>query len=262
MRAIITFWIVVAGLHVPAAEPTAVERHGRLSISGNRLVDQKGDAVALRGMSLFWSQWMGQFYNSNAVRWLRDDWRCTVVRAAMAVEHGGYLAHPERERDKVKRVVQVAIDAGIYVIIDWHDHNAHQHRAQAETFFEEMAATYGRYPNIIYEPWNEPLNQHDWATVIKPYHEAVIAKIRARDPDNLIVCGTQTWSQDVDKAAADPLKAGNVAYALHFYAGTHGRRLRDKAASALKQGAALFVTEWGTSEASGGGKLDEEETRN
>jgi endoglucanase len=114
---------------------------------------------------------------------------------------------------------------------------------------------------VIYELWNEPLKEHDWNTVIKPYHESVIPKIRAHDPDNLIVCGTQTWSQDVDKASRDPVKFENIAYTLHFYAATHKQSLRNKAEAALTNGIALMVTEWGTSESSGNGKLDDEETR-
>ncbi len=65
----------------------------------------------------------------------------------------------------------------------------------------------------------------------------------------------------MDKASRDPLKFENVAYTLHFYASTHRQSLRDKAAAALKNGVALFVTEWGASEASGNGRLDEAETR-
>jgi endoglucanase len=89
----------------------------------------------------------------------------------------------------------------------------------------------------------------------------VVPAIRAIDPDNLIVAGTPTWSQDVDIAAADPLPFANIAYTLHFYAGTHRQELRDKALRAMELGVALFVTEWGTSEASGDGTLDEAETR-
>jgi len=243
------------------AQQTAVERHGQLRVQGNRIVDKNGQPVVLRGMSLFWSQWMGRFYNTNVVKWLRDDWRCTVVRVAMAVEAGGYLTHPDREKEKVKTVVGAALDLGLYVIIDWHDDNAHQHVEQAQAFFGEMARIFGKHPNVIYELWNEPHNRHEWRRVIKPYHEAVIPKIRAHDPDNLIICGTQTWSQDVDKASRDPLKFDNIAYTLHFYAATHKESLRNKARTALTNGIALMVTEWGTSEANGDGKLDGEETR-
>ena len=263
---ILSFHLAVLALWVGPAmmansQPSMVEQHGQLSVQGNRIVDRNGQPVILRGMALYWSQWKGQFYNTNAVKWLRDDWHCTIVRASMAVGSGGYLTNPEREKAKVQTVVQAAIDLGIYVIIDWHDHNAFRNTAQAQAFFEEMARTYHGYPNVIYELWNEPLNSHDWSTVIKPYHEAVIPKIRAHDPRNLIICGTQTWSQDVDKASRDPLKFDNVAYTLHFYASTHKQSLRNKAATALKNGVALMVTEWGASEASGNGFLDVEETR-
>jgi endoglucanase len=241
----------------PAAQ-TAVERHGRLSVKGNTIVDEHGRPVILRGMSLFWSQWGGQFYNADCVKWLRDDWHCTVVRAAIGVGSGGYLKNPAAERQKAETVIQAAIDLGLYVIVDWHAHDAQT--AAAQEFFSQIAQKYGKHPNVIYETWNEPIRQ-DWATVIKPYHEAVLQKIREHDPDNLVVCGTAMWSQQVDKAAANPVKGKNVAYTLHFYSSTHKQELRDRAKSALDQGAALFVTEWGASEASGNGRLDVVETK-
>ena len=84
--------------------------------------------------------------------------------------------------------------------------------------------------------------------------------IRAIDPDNLIVVGTPSWSQDVDVAAADPVSGSNIAYTLHFYAGTHGQFLRDKAQTALNRGVALFVTEWGAVNADGNGAVNTGET--
>jgi endoglucanase len=90
-------------------------------------------------MSFFWSQWIGKYYNPSVVNWLRDDWRCTIVRAAMAVGSGGYLENPEQEKKKVVAVVDAAIAAGIYVIIDWHDHKAQENTARAQEFFSEMA---------------------------------------------------------------------------------------------------------------------------
>lgn len=237
-----------------------VAHYGQLSVKGNQITDKSGQPVQLRGMSLFWSQWIGKYYNAEAVKWLKDDWRCTVVRAAMAIDHDGYLTNPEVEKQKVMRVVDAAIAQGLYVIIDWHDHEAEKHTAQAKTFFAEMAQRYGDKPNVIYEIYNEPL-QVSWAGVIKPYAETVIAAIREHDPDNLVICGTPNWSQRVEEAAADPIKLPNVAYSLHFYAATHKQWLRDAAATALSKGIALMVTEFGTTEASGDGTFDQEETK-
>lgn len=240
---------------------SAVERHGKLRVQGNRIVDKNGKPVQLRGMSLFWSQWIGQYYNTDAINWLASDWRCTIVRAALAVEPDGYLKNPEKEKQKIIAVVDAAIKAGIYVIIDWHDHNAHKHTDAAVKFFGEMARRYGKIPNIIYEPYNEPLQNTDWSKEIKPYHEAVIREIRRYDPANIIVCGTRSWSQKVDEASQDPLKFSNIAYTLHFYATTHKQWLRDAATKAMQNGVALMVTEFGTTEASGDGVIDYEETK-
>ena len=76
------------------------------------------------------------------------------------------------------------------------------------------------------------------------------------DAENLIIVGSPHWSQDVDVAAADPVKGANIAYSLHFYAGTHKQTLRNKAMKAMELGAALFVTEWGACNADGNGPID------
>jgi endoglucanase len=232
-----------------------VEKHGKLKVVGNQIQDESGAQVQFKGMSFFWSQWGSQLYNASAVNTLVDDWKATLVRAAMGVEMGGYLEHPEDEKARVKTVVDAAIAKGVYVIIDWHDHNATQHTAQAREFFTEMAQLYGSKPNVIFEVFNEP-DDESWGQV-KSYAEEVIGAIRGAGADNVIVVGTPTWSQDVDIAADDPITAyPNIAYTLHFYAGTHTQFLRDKAQVAMSKGLALFSTEWGTCDASGDGGID------
>ncbi len=240
-------------------DKTPVKAYGQLRVKGSKIVNKQGKSVQLRGMSFFWSQWMGKYYNYDCVKWLRDDWRCTVVRAAMGIESGGYLTNPEIEKQKVIEVVEAAIDLGIYVIIDWHDHNAQKHLNEAVDFFGEMASRYGNYPNVIYEPFNEPL-EVSWSGVLKPYHEAVIEAIRYYDPDNIVICGTRTWSQQVAEVVQNPIEDENVAYALHYYASTHKKWLRDNAQVALNRGLALWVTEYGTTESSGDGYLDVKES--
>jgi len=259
---IVCLIVFISGVTALSDDSTAVEKHGLLTVSGNRIVDEHGNPVVLRGMSLYWSQWCGKYYNADCIEWLKEDWQCTVVRASMGIEGGGYLTNPTAEKAKIKTVINACIDQGIYVLVDWHDHNAHNHQEQAIEFFEEIAEEYGDYPNIIYEIFNEP-QQIDWATVIKPYSNAVIDAIRAIDPDNLIVAGTRTWSQDVDVASRDPLTRNNIAYALHYYAAYqyHKQAMRNKALTALNNGIALFVTEFGTVLNTGDGPIDSAETK-
>lgn len=236
-----------------------VDRHGSLQAKNTRLYDANGNEIQLRGMSLFWSQWQGQYFNHDAIKTLRDDWDCTVVRAAMGVEMGGYIENPIEEKAKLEAVVQAAIDLGIYVIIDWHSHKAQDYMGEAKAFFSEMALKYGEYPNVIYEIYNEPVGV-EWSETIKPYSELVIAEIRKYDPDNLIILGTPNYSQKIDVASADPIEDVNVAYAAHYYSDTHKQWLRDMILTAIDNGVTVFVSEFGTCDASGDKGFNVEES--
>jgi len=244
-------------------QPTPVELHGQLHVSGTELRDASDKRVQLKGVSSMWLNWEDDGYAESleGLKWLRNNWNVNVIRAAMGVEpEYAYLsvddptkALPEKAKAQVIQIVDNAIAAGVYVLIDWHAHEAHLHTAEAVAFFTEMATKYAGVPNVLYEPFNEPL-EVDWATELKPYHEAVVAGIRAVDSEAVIVLGTPRWSQDVDVAAADPLVGKNLMYTLHFYACTHGGSLINKAKLALRRGAPLFVTEWGATKADGGTK--------
>lgn len=235
----------------PKGSPVAL--HGQLSVDGLQLVDSAGEPIQLRGVSSMWLNWDGRGFATNydGLKWMRDNWKLTVFRAAMGVEEGGYLSDPSTMKLKVERIIQNAIELGVYVLVDWHDHNAHMHPEEAEEFFAEIAEEYGDYPNVIYEPFNEP-TKVSWSETLKPYHERILPVIREKDPDSVVILGTPQWSQLVDEAAADPVDAENIMYTLHFYSCTHTQWLRDGADAALALGAPLFVTEWGATAADGG----------
>ncbi|MBY0427133.1 MAG: glycoside hydrolase family 5 protein, partial [Cytophagales bacterium] len=209
------------------AQPVAI--NGALSVSGNKIVNKNGVAVSFAGNSLFWSNdgWGGEkFYTAGVVSWLRNDWNSAIVRAAMGVEDaGGYLSNKAGNKAKVKAVVDAAIANDMYVIIDYHSHIASANWESADAFFEQVAKKWGKYNNVIYEIFNEPLDL-SWDAKLKPYAEHVGAKIRAIDPDNLIIMGTRNWSSRPDEAAANPARVSNMAYTIHFYSATHKGDIR------------------------------------
>ena len=242
-------------LAVDPAGKTVVERYGQLQIIGTNLCDQAGNPVQLRGMSSHGLQWQGKYANKQVIQWLRDDWNMQIWRPALYLSEGGYMTNPAL-KSKVIDSIDAAISLGIYVMVDWHvlrEQTPALYQEQAIAFFSEIAQKYGKYPNVIYEICNEPNGKDTtWDGVIKPYAEAVIAEIRKYDPDNIIVVGTPTWSQDVDIAAANPITdQKNIMYTLHIYAGSHGEELMNKAETALSKGIPLFVTEWGTTKNDG-----------
>lgn len=232
-----------------------VKHHGQLRVLGTQLVDKENNPVVLRGMSFGWHSMWSRFYNEKAVSWLKKDFNCNVVRAAMGVELGewAYLKEPQFSKEKIEAVVNGAIKSDIYVIIDWHSHNINLDEAKA--FFAEMSKKYSKYPNIIYEVFNEP-DYESWSEV-KAYAEEVIKVIRQNDPNNIILVGSPHWDQDVNLAAEDPIRGyDNIMYTMHFYAATHGKELRDRTDDAIKSGLPIFVSESAGMEASGDGPLN------
>jgi endoglucanase len=257
MKKTILSVLFMAVLFAAIGQPVKI--HGRLKVEGTRLLDANNQPYALRGMSFGWSCFWPRFYTAGTVDWLYKDWNCSVLRAAMGVEpKGGYIDNPVGSKALIEAVVDGAIKSGVYVIIDWHSH--HVNLEEAKTFFGEMAAKYGKYPNIIYELFNEPA-EADWPEV-KAYAEAVIKVIREKDPDNIILVGCPKWDQEIQLPAADPIKGyKNLMYTMHFYAGTHKQWLRDRTDAAIKAGLPVFISESAGMEASGDGPIDSREWR-
>lgn len=250
-----------------AATKTPVEQYGRLSVKNGQLVDQNGKAVQLKGVSSHGLSWYPQYMNEQAFRTMRDKWGVQIVRLAMyTAEYNGYCTSDAANQKKLRRQIYDAVDAaeklGMYVIIDWHilsDGNPKTYQAQAKKFFRTMAKRYADADHVIYEICNEPNSGTTWAQ-IKSYAKPVIKAIRKYDKDGIVLVGTPTWSQDIDQAAASPIKGyDNLMYTLHFYADTHRDWLRERLERALKAGLPVFVTEYGVCDASGAGAVNRTE---
>ena len=237
-------------VYPPPEYQKPIDVHGDLQVIGKDLCDSTGNPIQLKGLT------------SHDLRWL---WLCrdfTIPRTAYdlgidifrvslkvsAIEYG-YMAPGHREvlKERVIAYIDDAIEAGIYVIIDWHvwlpmDFNP-ETITEAVSFFNEMSLRYAAYPNVIYEICSDP-NAVTWAE-IKSYADQVIPVIRINDPDNIIITGTPTFSQDIETASQDPLLGyNNVMYALHFAAGTDKAEMRITAEAALTNGTPIFVTSW------------------
>lgn len=244
---------ILLGIVLSATTPP----YGQLSVKGNKLYGSNNKVAQLRGISLAWSNWWPQYWNAQTIHAIKCSWNSNVVRVPMAVCNGpctngdmsaGYLKDPTGQLNMVKTVVQAAINEGIYVVVDWHEEQAVQHQAKAIEFFGKISSLYHKYPNILYELYNEP-NGPGWPQ-IKSYCEAVAKEIRKNDPNNVIICGTPSWDQNLLDPANNPISSvKNMMYSLHYYSGTHKQPLRETAQQALSKGLPIFVTEYGTTDA-------------
>lgn len=246
---------------------TPVSQHGQLSVKNGQLVDKSGKGYQLRGMSTHGLTWFPEFVNESAFKTLRDDWNTNVVRLAMYVDEWGngqcYMGNKSGSLELLEKGVDICIKLDMYVIIDWHVLNPgdpSKYTNEAKSFFETVSKRYAKYPNVIYEICNEPNGGASWSGNIKPYAEKIIPVIRKNAPNSVIIVGTPTWSQEIDKPLSDPLNYKNVMYAFHFYAATHAG-LRSNVENCVAQGLPVFVSEFGTCDASGGGANDFNETQ-
>ena len=246
-------------------DSTPYGQHGALHVKNGKLTDADGNTVQLYGMSTHGIAWFPQYINYDSFRTLRDDWNTNCIRLAMyTAEYGGYCAGGDKEQLKqlVRDGVSYATELGMYVIVDWHilsDCDPNQNKDEAIAFFREMSEAFADNDNVLYEICNEPNSGTSWDS-IKSYAEEVIPVIRELKPDAVILVGTPTWSQEIDKAAASPLTFDNVMYTLHFYAGTHKDDLRNRLETCAQNNLPVFVSEFGMCDASGNGANDFDST--
>lgn len=246
-------------------DSTPFGQHGALHVENGKLTDADGNIVQLYGMSTHGIAWFPQYINYDSFRTLRDDWNTNCIRLAMyTAEYGGYCAGGDKEQLKqlVRDGVSYATELGMYVIVDWHilsDCDPNQNKDEAIAFFREMSEAFADNDNVLYEICNEPNSGTSWDS-IKSYAEEVIPVIREQKPDAVILVGTPTWSQEIDKAASSPLTFDNVMYTLHFYAGTHKDDLRNRLETCAQNNLPVFVSEFGMCDASGNGANDFDST--
>jgi endoglucanase len=256
---------------------TGKNSQGKGQIYGSCEGVKDGAEVQVRGMSLYWSLMPQavEYWSEEGITTMVNDMKIQIVRAAMATGnedwqggYKGYASDPNTQKNLVKTVVEAAIKNDIYVIIDWHSHEAHKQTDAAKNFFKEMAETYGQYDNVIFEVYNEP-QQISWSEV-KNYANQVIQVIRQYS-DNLVLVGNPSWDQNPSDAIGNEVNDSkkNTAYTLHYYANSHnwsgnydwgGESEGSKGEKAMNAGLSVFVSEWGTADASGGG--DPNQSRN
>jgi hypothetical protein len=270
--------VLGAGLMSAWAGP--VSYHGQLKAVGSHLKNSDSTRnVQIKGPSLYWSTIAGApQYSKKTVDWFVENMDISVIRAAMAIKYWdnygqdpiydgmGNLGYLSSEDDmaktvqlaRIEDVIKAAILNDIYVIVDWHSHQAHKETADAKAFFVDIATRYQGVPNLIFEIYNEPTSSVT-LTQVSSYANEVIAAIRATGNENLILVGSPYWSSDPNGIAVSSnlhTAYKNIAYTVHFYASTHFSTgdQRSSANKAMKDaGVTVFASEWGTTEANGTG---------
>ncbi|MGX5819287.1 cellulase family glycosylhydrolase [Chitinophaga lutea] len=261
----LTLTIMLCLTLLTAGAQTPVSQNGQLQVIGTKLCNQYGNPIQLRGMSTHGIQWYGwgSCLTEASLDAMAYDWGADVLRISLYVQEGGYETNPTGFTAQVNTLIEEATERGMYALVDWHQltpGDPNYNLARAKTFFTAIANQHKNKNNIIYDVCNEP-NGVSWAT-IKNYANQIIPVIRAIDSDAVILVGTHGWSSfgvssggSAQDIVNNPLNFPNVMYTFHFYAKDHQQEYLDE----LDWGSdrfPVFVTEFGSQEASGDGPND------
>jgi hypothetical protein len=253
-----------------------------LTVNGTKLQDPNGKTIILRGSSLID---IGALYfyagqNASGITARMDKVAAAgvqghVVRLPVYPEidyNGSYPTcspcpypvgtgptascaptTPLSASDYVAKVLKPAVDyatsKNMYVIIDFHqidNATTGTSAADATTFWTDIAPRFASYTNVIYEPFNEPLDTTTSWAALKPVVQGWINTIRAAAPKNIIIVPSNNWDQRPGDASSDPPTGTNLMYTAHVYPSnwTSGNAFQMQVATAVTK-APVFMTEWG-----------------
>lgn len=240
-----------------------LKMHGALNLEGQNIVDKNGKNFQIQGISTHSISAFPEYINSNVFKFIKDNLNCNTIRLCVyTVEDEGYTTDLF---PKIDEGIEYATEQGLYVILDWHtlkDANPNINKEAAKEFFSRMVERYKDYENIIYEICNEPNGATTWDDV-REYALEIIPIIREVNSNSLIIIGTPNYCKDLDQVVNNPItEYDNLLYSFHFYASSHQQSMRERLDSAYINSLPVIVSEYGLSEYTGTGNIDEEEADN
>ena len=250
----------------------------QLHVDGNLVKDPNGDTIILRGVALID---IGNLYYAGQQSATGITTRIDKILAAGFLPHvlrmpvyprtcvngtspaysevpypigpaapsGTHIAvTPDQYYGNVlKPAVDYATQKGMYVIVDFHqidNATTGTSAADATTFWQYMAAKFASYSNVLYEPFNEPIDSAvTWAN-FKSVAQGWVDTIRALAPDNIIIVPSMSYDQHPGDAANSPLTGTNLMYTAHIYPGNWSTTFKAQVANAVTK-VPVFMTEWG-----------------
>lgn len=234
---------IISGSTLQAALP-------RLHADGNQIKDPDGNVVVLRGISMidlgFTESWHGgavnmlnRLTNTTDAQSNSPGWHPKVIRIPItppdSVSGWPYPFNPNNDTlyNLLRTVVDYLAAKDIYAIIDWHYvANTYDHVESTSQFWAYMAPRFANDAHVIFELFNEPINDihgdwifnsndtADWLSV-RSDMQTWINIVRTYAPHNLILAGGAFYCQLIGPAAdyplSDPVGNNNIAIVSHIY---------------------------------------------
>lgn len=240
--------------HKPVFDRDISAYPGRLHVEGNRLMNEDGQVVTLRGLMPADPATLRRKGQFNRLFFDR--------MAASGANVMRIPVHPERwehDPDYLWRYLDPAVswngENGVYTIIDLHfigdigrDRGPQMpdisisSRDFALDFWRKVASYFKDTPHVIFEIFNEPagISAAAWRTDA----QVLVDAIRSAGADQLVIVGGVEYSRDLSWVLEEPIRGENIAYAAHIYP-AHSRYSWDRWFGDIAEKYPVVVTEWG-----------------
>lgn len=225
-----------------------------IKVSGNRLVDPKGDEVWLQGVAIPGLEIVPEGHGAvHSAIVAIEEWKANVVRLAIRDDfwYGrgkGQIDGGLSYRAKIEAAVNAVANRGAYIALDNHRYRAV--KAEQLPFWQEVATLYKNHPAVLFDILNEPhgISWEVWRNggfvrdenapvneagfldegtlqanrgFESPGMQALVEAIRATGAKNVIIAGGLSWAYDlsgvVNGYALDDPSGNGIMYATHVY---------------------------------------------
>jgi len=206
----------------------------KIAVNENKFVKPDGSKIVFRGVnSSDPSKLQRQGHWDKAYFDEASNWGANIIR---------FPVHPEQWRLRgeteyiqlLDQGVQWAMEAGMYVIIDWHSiGNLRTSLYQSDSYDTDMKETYrfwrtmarhfkGNTTVAFFEYYNEPTLIHgelgtcswdQWKTIM----EELITITRANGSEAIPLIAGFNWAYDLTEGRENPIEAEGIAYVSHPY---------------------------------------------
>lgn len=246
-------WVAVIAPAQAAVRPPKLPA---LRVSGNKVVDDRGAPVRLRGVNCASMEWTsdGEGHILSTIRAAITDWHANIVRLPLSQDRWFGRAPEQHDGGKayralVQTIVNDCASNGCYILLDLHWSDAAQwgkligqHKmpdVNSVDFWSSCARAYRNKPAVLFDLYNEPhdvswdvwhdggdVTERDRRTGAETAYKAVgmqtmLDAVRATGARNVVVAGGLDWAYDLSgilagRQLADPEGRG-VIYANHNY---------------------------------------------
>lgn len=187
-----------------------------LATKDNKIVNEKGETMILRGVNIASINWGFETWNPKAVNWAIKNWHVNVIRTRIypqdfKKDETNFFVKLESE------IVYPARKKGVYVILHSFTPNSIDDLPDSAmiAMWQAIAKHYKDDPIILYDLIPEPHNTTK--EKVQAAYLNLIPKVREANPKSLIFVTGLGWGREINSYLSSPLPFNNIVYRSNAY---------------------------------------------